>query len=105
MGSDFHGAKLAILVRSNIVTILRDDLPDIAWPAHWDLPGGAREGEELPEQAVLRELNEELGLTLDVDAFPYRRRYPSQGSSAWFFALEWAEFDPERVQFGGEGQR
>ncbi|WP_366141375.1 hypothetical protein [uncultured Shimia sp.] len=38
--TDFHGAKLALFVRSRLVTILRDDKPDIPWPAHWDLPGG-----------------------------------------------------------------
>ena len=43
----------------------RDDRPDIAWPGHWALFGGHMEGEETPEEAALREIEEELGLCLE----------------------------------------
>lgn len=43
----------------------RDDRPDIAWPGHWALFGGHMEAEETPEQAALREIEEELGLCLE----------------------------------------
>jgi len=33
----------------------------------WTCPGGKLEGAEMPEQALVRELHEELGLTLEVD--------------------------------------
>ena len=60
MTEPFLGAKLAILVHDRVVTILRDDIPTIPWPGCWDLPGGAREGVETPEETVLRELKAEL---------------------------------------------
>lgn len=103
--SDFHGAKLAILVGDRIVTILRDDLPTIPWPAHWDLPGGAREHGETPEACVLRELREELGIGLPEAALHWRlkSRSPLDGH-VWFFVSEQPDFDPETVRFGSEGQ-
>lgn len=103
--ADFHGAKLAILVGPRIVTILRDDIPGIPWPGHWDLPGGGREPGESPEECVLRELVEELGVVLTTDDLHWRMLSPSpQGGSVWFFVSEKAGFDPKTVCFGDEGQ-
>lgn len=42
----------------------RDDKPGIAYPNHWDLFGGIIEEGESPEQALVREVQEELGITL-----------------------------------------
>jgi 8-oxo-dGTP diphosphatase len=44
---------------------LRDDRPDILFPACWDLIGGAMEDGESPEDAAVRETLEELGLVLE----------------------------------------
>lgn len=104
MTEPFRGAKLALLVRDHIVTILRDDIPTIPWPGMWDLPGGGREGDETPETCVLRELHEELNLTLPQSALTYRAQGIRKGRPVWFFAAEWPEFDPAAVTFGGEGQ-
>ena len=54
----FDGAKLALFLGKDLVVILRDDKPDIPYPAHWDLPGGGREGAETPEACALRETYE-----------------------------------------------
>lgn len=40
---------------------LRDDIPTIAWPGHWAFFGGHLEPGELPDAAVYRELQEEIG--------------------------------------------
>ena len=34
-----------------------------AWPGVWDVPGGHREPGEAPEQTLIREVREELGVT------------------------------------------
>lgn len=104
MTEPFHGAKIAILVGDQIVTILRDDIPTIPWPGHWDLPGGGRETSETPTECALRELHEELGLILDPRLITWLRRYPLPPSSVWFLAAEWPGFDASKVNFGDEGQ-
>ena len=104
MTEPFLGAKLAILVGDRIITILRDDIPTIPWPGHWDLPGGAREGAETPEETVLRELKEELNLALPASRLVHKERGTRKGRDVWFFAAEWPGFDQALVTFGGEGQ-
>ena len=44
---------------------LRDDRPDVSYRNHWGLFGGLREADETPEWTIIREMKEELGLSLD----------------------------------------
>jgi len=59
-----NDAVAAILVHEDgrILMQLRDDRPDIWYPNHWGLFGGAVEEGESPEEALCRELYEELEL-------------------------------------------
>lgn len=43
----------------------RDDIPGIVWPGHWAIFGGHIEPGEMPHDAALREIAEELGLELE----------------------------------------
>jgi 8-oxo-dGTP pyrophosphatase MutT (NUDIX family) len=43
---------------------LRDDIPGIFYPGHWGLFGGAIESGETAEEALVRELEEELALNV-----------------------------------------
>ena len=56
-------AVAAVLVteRDEYLLQLRDDKPEIWFPGYWGLFGGSVDGGETPEQALCRELGEEIG--------------------------------------------
>lgn len=47
-----------------LIIYLRDDKPGIPFPNQWDLIGGHVEAGETPEQALVRETQEEIGFNL-----------------------------------------
>lgn len=53
-------AGILVLEDGRYLMQLRDDIPGIFYPDHWGLFGGAIEKDEDFEQALLRELSEEL---------------------------------------------
>lgn len=106
-GKAFHGAKAAILVDGRLLTVLRDDIAGIDWPGWWDLPGGGREGEESPEETVLREIREEVGLVIAPERLEWRRAFPSatvEGMVSWFFAVRLEAAREAEIVLGDEGQ-
>ena len=60
--------KIAAIILENdsgeFLLALRDNKPTIPFPNCWDLIGGHVDDGETPEQALIREYKEELGLTL-----------------------------------------
>jgi 8-oxo-dGTP diphosphatase len=52
---------------------LRDNKPDIPFPNHWDLIGGHIEEGESPEQALVREVKEELDI--DLKDYSFYKKY------------------------------
>jgi 8-oxo-dGTP diphosphatase len=56
-----------------LVIYLRDDKPKIPFPNHWDLIGGHVEPGETPDQALVREVEEEIGVKLSY--WQFFRRY------------------------------
>ena len=55
---------VGILIRSDGAFLLTTRPPGKAYAGHWEFPGGKLEDAETVEQALVRELQEELGVTV-----------------------------------------
>ncbi|MCA0041872.1 NUDIX hydrolase [Celeribacter litoreus] len=103
----FDGAKIAIFRGEQILTILRDDRPDIPYPNHWDLPGGGREGSETPFETVARETFEEVSIRITQDRVLYQREEMAAVTSdarVHFFVARWDDLSDHSIRLGAEGQ-
>jgi len=67
--------------RNRLIIYLRDDKPDIPFANHWDLIGGHVEEGETPEQALVRETKEEIGL--ELKQWRLFRRYECSAGDAY----------------------
>ena len=76
-----------------LLVYLRDDKPDIPFPNHWDFFGGHVEEGETPEEALVREVREELGV--DLAHWNFFRRYVCTEGDAYpnIKHLYWVKID------------
>ena len=58
----------------------RDDKPEITFPNHWDFFGGHLEEGETPQETLVREVKEEIGIDLKQWAF-YKRCICTEGDA------------------------
>ncbi len=65
---------------SRLLIYLRDNKPGIPFPNRWDFFGGHLERGETPDQALVREVEEELGLALSTWEF-FRTHVCTEGDA------------------------
>lgn len=96
-----NGTNIIILNDNQEVLLhLRDNKPDIPYPNMWGLPGGHVDEGETPAACILREMREELGLSLqNVVLFIAADRSYGQEHTYWTRA----HFRPQDITLG-EGQ-
>lgn len=106
MKNNFTGCKLAYFYNGKLLVYRRDNNPDIPFPNQWDFPGGGREGDESPEECVLRELQEEFGIELPAARLVYRQQVVNhlQNGLSWIFVVLGNEDELNAIHFGNEGQ-
>jgi 8-oxo-dGTP diphosphatase len=94
-------ANLILLNPNDEVLLqLRDDVPTIPYPNTWCLPGGHIEGEESPEECLVREMREEMGIDLQNLRRFMEMEYPDERE---FFFLARMDFDVHDIALT-EGQ-
>jgi 8-oxo-dGTP diphosphatase len=98
--ADFNGAKVLLFIGAALVVLRRDDKPGIPWPNALDLPGGARDPGETPEMCVLREVSEEIGLSISPGLLRWKQRLRRD----WIFAAHLPAGTERQIVFGDEGQ-
>ena len=77
------------------------------YPLNREVHGPAFQGQESPEDCILRELDEEFGLSLPAERLEYRKRYESvsAGSYAYVFVATLSARELVSIWFGSEGKR
>ena len=73
--------------QGRIAMQLRDNKPGLPAANKWGLFGGLIDGNQTPKDAALREIQEELGVSLDPERLSlYRTHYiPEQNLTTWIF--------------------
>ena len=92
--------------QGRLLVYLRDNKPDIPFPNHWDFFGGHVEEGETPEEALVREVKEELGI--ELRHWNFFRRYECTEGDAYpnIKYLYWARIDKTAEELTlHEGQR
>lgn len=91
----------AILERDGNVLIGRRQ-PEQSHPLKWEFPGGKVEPGETPEQALARELEEELSISnaAGIEIMRYEHRYPGRDAILLiFFRIQSYTGEPQNLIF------
>ena len=103
----FQGVKVALINNGKVLTILRDNIPNIPYPNMWDLAGGGRENEESPYETMRREVLEELNIDIPESNVVWVKHYESvtkPGKKSVFMVANISDHQIESIKFGEEGQ-
>lgn len=98
------GAKAVVVYKAKILLVLRDNIPTIPHPNTWNTPGGGIDGDETPEEAMVRELEEEVHLTPSSVINLGTTRYTDGGLVHRFYVPVTDQEFP-LIRLGNEGQK
>ena len=91
--TDQPTVSMAIITRGDAVLMIRRRQKE--GELLWAFPGGAVEDGETPEQAAVREVAEEVGMTVKADRVLGERVHPKTGRAMVYVACAVTDGDPE----------
>lgn len=66
MNNNFHVTVKGVLIKNDEILLVKRTTPSSDGFGYWELPGGGVDFGESPEQALIREFNEETGLQIEI---------------------------------------
>lgn len=97
------GVKAFVVYKKKLLLILRDNKTTIAYPNVWNLPGGGIDDGETHLQALMRELQEEIGIT--PTHVVYLGKYLHvDGNIVYRYVVRLTEEEVKKLALGDEGQ-
>lgn len=97
------GSKAIVVHGDKICLVLRDNNPSIAYPNFWNTPGGGIDENETPQEAMIRELKEEINLDateiIDLGVTTY-----SDASLVYRFFIPVTDEQFQNIHLVSEGQ-
>jgi len=90
-----RGASIIFYNNSHqVLLVLRDNIPTIPYPGVWDIPGGHIEDNETAEECIVREMLEEIEVT--VEGCTLFRVYEFSDRTEYVF-MKQADFDLQNI--------
>ncbi|MCR4333966.1 MAG: NUDIX domain-containing protein [Patescibacteria group bacterium] len=97
------GAKALVIYDKKLLLVLRDNDPAIPYPNTWNLPGGGVEDGEGPDEALMRELMEEISVVPKrIERIGFEQY--SDGKAVVRYLVRLDKDEKERLKLGDEGQ-
>jgi 8-oxo-dGTP diphosphatase len=97
-------SKAVVVRNGKILMVLRDNISTIAYPNTWNTPGGGIDDGESPEQAMIRELQEEINLAPSTIISTGTTTY-TDGSIVYRFFVPVTDQEYSTIRLGNEGQK
>lgn len=98
------GVKVFVMYNKRLLLILRDGKLNIPFPNTWNLPGGGIDKGESGEEAIRRELKEEIKIVPKNLVYLGKQIYPD-GSEVLRYLAKLSDSEYKNVNLGSEGQR
>lgn len=91
------------IIRKNGLVLLGQRPEGNSLAGQWEFPGGKIELGEIPEQALKRELSEELGITAEIGSlrFAHTHNYGERGIIMLFYDVLFWKGEPKTVHHNG----
>ena len=83
--------------------LISQRLPDDSFGGFWEFPGGKMDAGETMEVCLMREIREELGITIEVGSkrMEIPHRYPGRTIRLHCFDCRWVEGEPRTIECAG----
>jgi mutator protein MutT len=93
--------SLLLIVKENRFLFCKRRPDDEVYGGYWGLPGGTVEENETPVEGMIREVEEELGIT--ISDFRFLDKYPYEGNKIMnIYVHDNNDFDPSIIRLNEE---